>query len=109
MSALMTAAEKAMERTHLANPNTIPHITDPMGRHWRQPDVTKFVIDDKEALMTKADFNALSDYSCSMPTGVYVGKAWKCQRRDGWYLAWYGFSDKGPDYCSNNFRKITVI
>lgn len=109
MATLMSAAEKAMEKTNLANPNVIPRITEPMGKYWKQPDVTKFVIDANEVLMTQADFNALAEYSCSMPTGVYVGKSWKCERKDGWYLVWFGFSDRGPEYCSNNRRKIIVV
>jgi hypothetical protein len=100
--------------------NTIPLITDPMGRHWKQPDVSLITIDDEYARMSSATFEDLPEYSASRPTGVYPGKMWK--RHDGahdyefrarggkpeWLLCWYGESEIGPGYCSNHFRKIAL-
>ena len=34
-------------------------------------------VDDKTAVMDKEYFDALGDYSMSLPTGTYVGKRWK--------------------------------
>ncbi len=34
-------------------------------------------VDAKTAVMTKADFDALREYSCTLPTGTYIGKRWK--------------------------------
>lgn len=105
MSELKTALEVAMARP---DGHPIPPITHPLGQHWRQPDRHRILIDDKTAVMTRADFNTLAEYSTSVPTGVYEGKMWKRHTPDGWYLVWFGFSQK-PDCCSNNYRKIEVV
>lgn len=86
----------------------IPIMTDPMGRNWRQPDKDNILIDDTHAIMNKPDFDRLAEYSYLQPSGVYVGKMWKMQRGDTWYLCWYGV-DPEPGYCSNNYRKILII
>lgn len=36
------------------------------------------VITPKGVMLTKQEFEALLDYSCSLPTGTIVGKRWKC-------------------------------
>ena len=98
----------------------IPPITDPLGRHWEQPDRSLISIDDEFARMSFATFKDLPEYSASKPTGVYPGKMWK--RHDGahdyaflrsggkpeWLLCWYGESEKGPGWCSNHSRKIVL-
>jgi len=93
----------------------IPPITDPLGRHWDQPDTSNFVIDDTHALMTRRDFEQLAEYSTTTPSGVYVGKCWKERsgmlrtRPNGeWYLRWYGH-DPDPNFVSNNQRIILII
>jgi hypothetical protein len=97
----------------------IPPITDPLGRSWEQPGRECIEVDEKFALMSRAVFDLLPEYSCSNPTGAYEGKMWK--RHDGsfdreflarggkptWLLCWYGVSDK-PGYVSNNFREIIL-
>lgn len=99
---------------------TIPPMTDPLGRHWDQPDRAQITIDADYALMSRETFDALPEYSASKPTGCYPGKMWK--RHDGahdyafiarggkpeWLLCWYGESEKGPGWCSNNWRKIIL-
>lgn len=99
-------------------PNTIPPMTDPMGKHWRQPAVDGIALDDTHALMSKQTFDALPEYSATQPSGVYEGKMWK--RRDGlhdrscvpedrkWLLCWFDKSDKGPEWCSTRFRVILI-
>jgi hypothetical protein len=99
--------------------NQIPPMTDPMGLHWRQPDPALILTDDTHALMSQTTFDKLSEYSCTTPSGCYPGKMWK--RHDGlydpkckpedrcWYLAWYGVSEKGPDWCSNNYRQVIIM
>lgn len=100
--------------------NTIPAITDPLGKYWKQPDTSLIAIDDEFAAMSRATFDALAEYSLTSPTGVYPGKTWK--RHDGirdqeflrggakpeWLLCWFGESEKGPKWCSNNSRKIKL-
>jgi hypothetical protein len=96
----------------------IPPITNPLGKHWPQPPLNAIVIDDTHALMSEATLKVLPEYSCTIPTGVYPGKMWK--RHDGlfdqrckpsdrcWLLCWFGESDKGPDFCSINSRKVII-
>mgnify|MGYP001774746477 CR=1 FL=1 len=89
----------------------IPEMTDPMGKYWGQPDANNILIDDTYALMAAADFDKLNEYSQSQPSGVYVGKMWKCRQRgheDKWYLRWYGLH-ADPGMCSNNSREILVV
>ncbi len=109
----------ARERQRIRN--TIPPITEPMGKYWDQPPVAEIRIDDEFATMSQKTFDALHDYSCSKPTGVYPGKMWR--RHDGafdrkflaaggkptWLLVWFGESRIGPGFCSNNYRKIVII
>lgn len=87
---------------------SIPLITDPMGYYWTQPHTTEIAIDDTHALMSKAAFDRLYEYSHSQPTGVYVGKMWRRLQDGEWWLCWFGESEKGPNYCSNNYRKILI-
>lgn len=89
--------------------NFIPPITDPMGKHWRQPNPHRFAIDGAHALMTRQDFDALSEYSASTPSGVYPGKCWKAERRGVWYLRWYAADDGHPDGLPTPFREIIII
>jgi hypothetical protein len=113
---LTAASEIAMERANRLL--EIPRITDPMGRSWCQPSPDAIAIDDTHALMTRATFEALAEYSATKPSGVYPGKMWR--RHDGafdprcgpqdcvWLLCWYGYSSKGEGYCSNNYRIILL-
>lgn len=92
----------------------IPAMTDPMGRHWRQPPREAIEVDDKHALMTEAVFKALPEYSDSIPSGVYPGKMWR--RHDGifdrkatsypWFLCWFGEVKDGK--CEIVFREVLL-
>jgi len=68
----------------------IPEMTDPMGRHWRQPaDIRAALMDDKHVLLTRHQIDELPDYSRSYPSGTYNGKCWKREGEECWYLCWY--------------------
>lgn len=95
----------------------IPPITHPMGKYWEQPPVESILVDETHALMDIKTFDALHDYSATIPTGAYPGKMWK--RHDGaydprchpakrtWMLMWYG-DHKDPEKVSINHRKILI-
>jgi hypothetical protein len=99
--------------------DVIPPITHRLGRHWEQPSTDKIVLDSTHALMSKATFKQLPEYSSSIPSGVYEGKMWK--RNNGiydtaflksggkpeWLLMWYGTAED-PDKCSINSRVIVI-
>lgn len=86
----------------------IPPITDPLGRHWQQPGAEKILIDDSHAIMDRQTFDALADYSCSVPSGVYPGKMWKAVASDGRkFLRWYGIADD-LRLCTCNQREILI-
>lgn len=87
----------------------VPPMTHPYGQYWKQPSRFEIEIDDTHAMMSRASFDALLDYSASQPTGAYEGKMWKAHyKRDGWCLRWFGPSDK-PDMVSVNGRKILIV
>jgi hypothetical protein len=73
----------------------IPAMTDPLGKHWRQPaDISEAPMDDTHVLLTPRQVASLSDYSRSYPSGTYDGKCWKREGEDDdgtafWYLCWY--------------------
>lgn len=97
--------------------NTIPPITDPLGKYWDQPDTSKILVDDTHAVMSQATFEQLAEYSTTNPSGVYHGKMWR--RHDGaydrrpnapppvWLLMWYGV-DPDPAFVKNCHRKIII-
>lgn len=92
--------------------NVIPPMTHPYGKHWEQPRLDEITIDSETATMSLDAFDLLADYSASMPTGAYEGKMWKARvggtAEECWNLVWYGYSNIGPGYVSNNYRRIEV-
>lgn len=90
--------------------NRIPPMTNPLGKHWAQPNHENILIDDTHVIMSSKDFNSLAEYSNSIPSGVYVGKMWKAVAQDGRvFLRWFGLVEGRDDACSNNQREIIVI
>lgn len=78
----------------------IPKITDPMGKHWEQPELSEIILHMSRAVMDKKAFNLLKDYSRTNPSGVYVGKMWKARMLDGsWKLRWYSPGDSSEYLC----------
>lgn len=68
----------------------IPQMTDPLGRHWRQPsDIREAPMDDKHVLLTAHQIAGLPEYSSTYPSGTYDGKCWKRINGDGQWLCWY--------------------
>jgi len=88
---------------------TIPPITDPLGRHWHQPDLSGVLIDAEVAMMSRQTFSALAEYSTTTPTGVYEGKAWKARYANVWYLRWYDKDDGDPRGIPTPTRKIVIL
>lgn len=91
----------------------IPTMTDPMGRYWRQPSRDEILVDEHHAVMDASALDALAEYSCTVPTGVYVGKMWKrrkvySDKCKEWLLCWFGPSDK-PEHCSIEVRPILLL
>lgn len=85
----------------------IPQMTHELSQYWHQPDRENIETDDTHALMMPEDFCLLSDYSHSLPSGVYPGKMWKLKHKGDWVLAWY--SDSGnPNHCDINYRTILL-
>ncbi len=71
--------------------NDIPPITNLLGRHWRQCDLSDIVVTPDAAFIPESAIRQLSDYSHSMPSGVYPGKMWRATfKLDGPWLLWYG-------------------
>lgn len=87
----------------------IPPITSEMGCHWRQPDRSTIQVTDKLAIMPNATFTALSEYSSTIPSGVYDGKMWRRFQEQKWHLCWFAPSTRGiANECSIMMREIHI-
>ncbi|MFP3556375.1 hypothetical protein SB861_37530 [Paraburkholderia sp. SIMBA_049] len=90
--------------------NVIPPITDPMGAYWAQPAIDDILVSNETAVMSLEAFDTLTEYSTTVPTGVYPGKMWKAEMTPGqWYLRWYGLVPGDDSKCSNNQRLIQIM
>lgn len=85
----------------------VPAITDPMGRHWQQPKRENVLVDATHACCTRRDFEALLEYSSTIPDGKYVGKMWKRHEPPRWLLCWY--SPGEPGFLKINARELIVV
>ena len=66
--------------------NAIPAMTDPMGKHWDQPDDIRMApMDATHVALTTKQIAGLLVYDSSYPSGTYDGKCWV---REEW-LCWY--------------------
>lgn len=59
---------------------TVPEITESMGKNWKQPPRSSIFIVGNQAFMSKSNCVMLAEYNCSVPSGVYDGKMWKCNK-----------------------------
>lgn len=91
----------------VVNVNIIPPITDRLGAHWRQPTLDQVLIDDTHAVVDRAAFAKLAEYSTTLPSAVYPGKMWRARICGVDYLRWFG--DGGPDWCTNNQRVLLIV
>jgi hypothetical protein len=88
--------------------NVIPPITDPLGRHWNQPDRDEIQITDTRAYMTTATKNKLSFYDSTLPTGTYDGKMWgRCLDNGKVLLCWFA-PDTDPTKILIRSREIEI-
>lgn len=93
----------------------IPPMTHELSKGWgQQPNPKNVLIDEKYALMSRADFDLLRDYTASQPTGVYEGKMWKIQARRTkddpyiWFLRWFDVCSD-PNKCAVKTREIIIL
>lgn len=74
----------------------------------------RMLLDAHTAIVNKAAFNALPDYSASLPTGTTPGKRWK-RRRDyydetkGWVLGEYTDHPTRPDLVRIIWRDLEIV
>ena len=93
----------------MSDTNSIPAMTDPLGRHWRQPaDIRSAPMDEAHVLLTPAQVAGLSSYDSSIPSGVYPGKCWLRHQGDQTLLAWFG-DEREDRRCPIMFREALVI
>jgi hypothetical protein len=87
----------------------IPPMTHELGAYWEQPDPKDIRLEDGLAFMEKATFRKLAQYDTTLPTGVYVGKMWKCKVEDDeWWLRWFIDSETNPANCTMKQALILV-
>lgn len=59
------------------------------------------------AVMNKSEFDALPEYSVSLPTGATIGKRWKRKCKDGWLVGEYA-PDPEPGYVQIKWKRIQL-
>lgn len=71
--------------------NAIPGMTDPLGRHWDQPDdIRCAAMDATHVRLTARQVHGLMVYDSSYPSGTYDGKCWLRNGPEGvQWLCWY--------------------
>jgi len=88
-------------------------MVNPLGRYWPQPPLEAILVDDIHALMSERTLGQLSEYSASVPSGVYAGKMWKRRVYTGWFLCWYGPGVADPDGKTDGMytyaRKVLIL
>lgn len=59
---------------------------------WRDERARmSMLLTDTDAVMSRAEFEELSEYSETIPSGTYIGKLWRCRAASGplWLLGEY--------------------
>ena len=87
----------------------IPDLQCPYSSPPQQPVNRDVLVDDTHALMARADFDLLLEYSMSIPTGAYEGKMWKAYGVDRWYLRWYQACKEDPGMLDIMTREMIII
>lgn len=59
--------------------------------------------------MSRADFNALLEYSTSLPTGTTIGKKWKRQCPHGTWVTGEYVPDPEPKMVGIKWRRVVVV
>ena len=69
----------------------------------------------EEDVLTRAELEALPDYSCTIPTGTTIGKKWR--RREPYHIGpgivnlWYTgeyVEDPDPEMVGIKWRKVVI-
>lgn len=75
----------------------------------------KLLLDGKTAVVDQEAFDALYDYSASLPTGTTIGKRWKRRKNyhdesQGWILGEYAeCSPPDPQQVRIIWRELEVV
>jgi hypothetical protein len=77
---------------------------------WRERrSKMSMLLDDTDAVVGRAEFAGLLEYSRSLPSGTYFGKIWKRSNADGtWALGEY-FDDGTPGMVAIRWRRLHVV
>ena len=69
----------------------------------------------EKVILSQQEFDRLPNYSHSLPSGTYLGKVWRREGQDGWYMGEYVPDPKAkigqdgkPETVGINWRKIEV-
>lgn len=67
------------------------------------------LVDDTHAVMERRAFERLMEYSCTLPSGTYLGKRWRKKAgARGWLLGEY-VPDTEPGMVGIRWRTILVV
>jgi len=67
------------------------------------------LVDDECAMMDRAIFDRLPEYSCSIPSGAYRGKRWKRKCTDCWLMGEFVHIRGRWDVVGMRWREIEVV
>lgn len=86
--------------------NKIPEITHELGKYWIQPNADNFIITDTHVIMSQDDYNKLSEYNLTYPSGSYLGKMWRSYNQ----LVWIGkdITGESPSGTQYFLREIVI-
>lgn len=90
--------------------NSIPPMTDELGKCWTQPDREQIDFSDGAAKLSQAAFEKLLDYSYSIPSALYPGKMWKSYHfgLKLWFLSWVESATDAPGAIVVHNRVISL-
>lgn len=96
---------------HAAPALVIPPMKHQWSKGWSQPALNEIDLSNgRTAVMPLSAFKKLSEYSSSLPSGVYEGKMWRARAScaSGWVLRWFDASPTDPDKCAVREVQIEV-
>jgi hypothetical protein len=75
---------------------------------WR-PEDGEWLRTDDVCLVIPRVFEQLPSYDCSLPTGLYPGKVWKCKVADGEYLLAEVYPSIEEGFVDIKWRRLRVV
>lgn len=83
---------------------------DDIRRHSAPGSYPPICFDNEHFLISRKDWIALPDYSCTKPSGVYDGKCWKSLLGNEWWIGCYIEEDPPhPNGMLTPYRRALIV